>query len=208
MTDYSKTLEAVADSYGVNVADITGGCRRTEVVNAKRMLCLLYKNKSNREIGEIIGLTPSSITYNKSIAFSEIEWDKDFQKKHAEITSKLYKEMTVKLTNSQLRSLADLLNNYLENQAGNMADELIHLHLSDVFEKLYKRARNNKENISLDDKQRLAISLWYRSFGRGYRPPEAEHHAYITLIDIINQIKPYEDTHRDPGGNRKALSSD
>jgi len=109
------------------------------------------------------------------------------------ITAKL-EEMTIKLNESQVKALWEILEDFLSMKPDSVSLELVCLLLEDLKEKVRKRSRNGKENIQLDEKQLLAFQIWHYHFSTIY---ELKHpFGYFTLNAIINQIKPIAHAHR------------
>ncbi|HEY9117726.1 MAG TPA: hypothetical protein VIN11_07860, partial [Roseivirga sp.] len=125
-----------------------------------------------------------------------IERNETVKKNFEEILTKIQNQVTIKLNTHQVKAVWEVLEDFLTMKPDNVTLELVCLLLEDLKEKVRKRARNDKQNIQMDEKQLLAFLIWYHHFSAFYE--EKHPYGYITLLDIINQIKPIANAQRIP----------
>lgn len=191
-----EILQIVADHYGIKTEYLSGLNRTQTYVEARKMYCYLSRELPRREVARTIGLNTSTVRYHTLDMRDLIPTSRRLSDIYEKLTIKLYKEMTVKITNSQLRTLHNTIRHFIENgQTNHIADELVFLHLDDIAEKIRKRLRADKKNLALDEKQQRALVIWYIRHSETIN--DLCQQTVSILIFIINQIKPDERKYQD-----------
>lgn len=186
--NYEEVLNLVTAAYRISIPQLQGPSRKTHINQARKMVCLILKHEPKHTVAQLINRSPEIVRHHLSNMLDEIEYYPDLQQKYDAIMSQLEPDMNIKLNMSQLKSLYSAINFYLKSPAETIADELIHLHLDDIAERIRKRIKNNKPNLTLDEKQAKAFTLWHM-WNLGKVDSFSQHGA-MAMIDIINQIKP------------------
>lgn len=190
MIDYNYVLKLVAEVYRVTPEDIKGPSRSGSINQARKMVCLVLKDEPFDRVAKLINRSGTVVNRNKHHMLGAIDIYPYLQQRYTNIMSQIQTDMTITLTLSQLQSLYDAIEYYLSEPAVNIADELIHLHLDDIAERIRKRIKNKKPNLNLDDKQAKAFTLWHM-WNLGKVNNYSQHGATV-MIDMINQIKPIQ----------------
>lgn len=191
-----EILQIVAEHYGIKSEYLAGQGRNQLYVEARKMYCYLSRELPRREVSRTIGLNTSTVRYHTLDMRDLIPTNRRLSDIYEKLTIKLYKEMTVKITNSQLRTLHNTIRHFIENgQTNHIADELVFLHLDDIAEKIRKRLRADKKNLALDEKQQRALVIWYIRHSETIN--DLCQQTVSILIFIINQIKPDERKYQD-----------
>jgi hypothetical protein len=180
-------IKAVCDHFDVTHDDIRGKSRKGHMASARRVVVHFMGDRSNQVIAKAINRSESmASTFRYEMSEGNII-DREMLDHINQINLTL-QEMTIKINRSQLGSLWEVLEMFLSRRPESVSHALLCLHLDDIKEKSRKRFLAGKENIGLDDKQVKAFQVWYFHFGAVFE--EVHPHGHMTLIDIINQIKP------------------
>ncbi|MDO9554560.1 hypothetical protein [Rhodonellum sp.] len=184
----NEVIQIVADHYEVTADEIKGESRKSKVNLARKMVCLALKDIPRTDIINLLNKSYCLINYHIHNMQYQVDQYEHIKQSYEYIKSKIHNQMAVKLTLSQLKSLHDILNHSLSKDTKNNGETLISLHIDDINETVRKRIRNGKANINFEAKQQYAFIIWYEQNALKYR--NTNPHGYMTLVDIINQLKP------------------
>lgn len=188
----TKIIKAVCEHFGVTLEEVSGKSRKAHICMSRNLIVHLLTGRTPENIAKIINRAPCQVY--KIRAEMNIGSERDpLLKDHVKAINQLIQEMNIKINRSQLGSLWEVLEMFLSMKPESVTLELVCLLLEEIKEKSRKRYLNHKENISLDEKQVAAFQIWHYHFGGSFE--ELHPHGHITLIDIINQIKPIAHAH-------------
>lgn len=182
-----KVINVVCDHFNISQAKLVSSSRKMPIPLAKKMIILLLPEVSIQDLGEALNLVPNTIYYHRSEINQLSEVDINI-KNHLKILQSKLEYMNLKLKTAQLWSLYEVFESFLSMKPDNVTLELICILIEEIKEKCRKKFRSGKENLSMDEKQLRAFLIWYHHFGGMF---ETKHpYGHMTLLDMINQIKP------------------
>lgn len=182
-----KVITVVCEHFEISEAELKSTSRRVPIPQAKKMIILLLPEVTIRDLGRALNNDPNTIYHHRGYINQLAEIDKEIQETLTILKSKL-EYMNVKLSTAQLFSLYEMFESFLSMKPDNVTLELICILIEEIKEKCRKKFRAGKENLSMDEKQLRAFLIWYHHFGGMF---ETKHpYGHMTLLDIINQIKP------------------
>lgn len=195
MINTDKLLEVIQDRFGVTIEEIQSQNRHRDISYPRKLIAYFLRNQRrdcHRITGRKMDVTRQWIYQIRAL----LDYDQEIIEDCQHIYNLIQPEMSINLNRSQLISLMEMISIFLDTPRDNVTLELICLHLDDIREKLRKRIRADKKNLSLDDKQVHAFLIWHYHFGGHFE--KLHPHGYMTLIDIINQLKPINHAQRIP----------
>ena len=182
-----KVINAVCDYFKIEKEALGSGSRKAPIPLAKKLIIHLLPNVNSALLQQELNLSKSSIYNHRTEINLLSEVDMEIKQSIHSIKSSL-EEMNVKLNKSQIGSLYEIFESFLTMSPDNPTLELVCILIDEIKEKCRKKLRSGKENLSLDEKQLRGFLIWYQHFGGMW---EQRHpYAHMTLLDIINQLKP------------------
>lgn len=193
MNEPEKVMDSVAQYYQVTYQDIRSDSRKIPLPLARKIIVHLLPEYSSKQIAELINRSDSVVCHYRSLMYRESGTNIKTAFDINSIRAKL-QDMNIKLNRSQIGSLYEVLEMFLSMKPESVTLELVCFLLQEIKEKARKRFLNAKENIGMDEKQIRAFIIWHHHFGGFF---EQRHpHGHMTLLDIINQLKPIAHAHR------------
>lgn len=180
-------IHAVCEYFQIIPDQIRGESRKAPLPLARKILIHLLCSQSTEEIQQAVNRSQFLIYQYRAEMARRIQSDYELARIIREIETKV-SEMTLNLNKSQLTSLFEVLTDFLMVNPKNVEAQLIAMHMDDVREKVRKRIRAGKENLGLDEKQLRAFVVFHIRCSPRYE--SVNPHGYMTLMDIIQQIKP------------------
>ncbi|MCH7400097.1 hypothetical protein MM236_19030 [Belliella sp. DSM 107340] len=200
MIDTQLLLDAIGDYFKVTPTELQSKCRKHRLSYPRKMIAYILRNQKDDAV-KLTARSPEVIKrWISDINFLE-ENDQLVKNDYEVITQRIQPVMQINLTQSQIKSLHGLFTEFLAADANNVMLKLISMHIDDINEKLRKRIKTGKANIGMDEKQQYAFLVWHYHFSEHFENSHA--HAYMTIIDIIQQLKPIHHAKTNPGGNQE-----
>lgn len=192
MKEPRQLIEFVADYFSISEIDLLSSSQKSEFSWPRKILIYLLRHRQHQEIGKLVNRSRTLVTNYITEMNYLIDRDEDIRNQLEDIQSQIEHTMTIHLNHSQLKSLYEVINDFILKECSSVVEELIILILDEINEKLRKRIRAGKANLNLDEKQKRAFIIWHFYVSRKY---ESSHpHAYMTILDIIGQLKPEKKT--------------
>lgn len=194
MIDPVKLIESICEHFEVTHHQIRSESRCQPLPQARKIIIHLMHDHPVPEITALVGRERTLIYQYRRQMNRQVEADPILSDLVKIIQDQCQNSMKLKLKTSQLGSLWEVFEDFLSIHPDSVTLELICLILDEIKEKARKKFIYGKDNITLDDKQLRAFMIWYHHFSHHY---EDKHpHGYMTLLDIINQIKPISNVQR------------
>ncbi len=188
MIEFNKALQVVLDHYGIEEAELFSKSQKSELIMPRKLLIYLMRHLTNGAIAKLIHRSEEVVrTYRTEMNYA-VERNESIRTNYQLILDKIQNLMNLKLRNQQLGSLYDMFEQFLSMKPDSVTLELVCLLIEEIKEKCRKKHRAGKENLGLDEKQLRAFLIWYHHFGGMYE--ESNPYGHMTLLDMINQIKP------------------
>lgn len=182
-----KVISVVCEHFDISQEQLKSTSRKIPIPMAKKMIILLLPDVNIRDLAEALNNDFRTVYHHRGYINQLCEVDLEIKKTFNILQSKL-EYMNLKLKPAQLGSLYEMFESFLSMTPDSVTLELICLLIEEIKEKCRKKFRSGKENLSLDEKQVRAFLIWYHHFGGMF---ETKHpYGHMTLLDIINQIKP------------------
>jgi predicted transcriptional regulator len=188
MKEPRQLIESVAEYFSVSQIDLLSSSQKAEFSWPRKVLIYLLRHRQHHEIANLVKRSRTLVTqYIKEMNYL-VDRDEDIRNQLEEIQSQIQNTMTIRLNQSQLKSLHEVLDEFIQKDCESVTEELLVLILDEINEKTRKRIRSGKENLSMDEKQKRVFIIWH--FYMSQRYERTHPHAYMTMLDIIQQLKP------------------
>ncbi|MGE0931699.1 hypothetical protein [Peijinzhouia sedimentorum] len=191
--NYSEDIiDAVSKVYQISPELLKGASTNRQVIEAKKVYCLLSEELHGHVDRPLIQANYEKSRYYLRTAKDLLQFDRIFQTNYQAVKQQLNlinAQMSYKLNINQLGAVEMVIRSFMAvKPAKNKADKLIELHLDEIAEKLRKRVRAGKDNISLNEREVLSYQLWWITnaklfdlFGK---------YEIAACLDLYNQTKP------------------
>lgn len=192
MKDHWKLIEFVSEYFSISEVDLLSSSQKSEFSWPRKVLIYLLRHRQHQEIAYLVNRSRTLVTNYITEMNYLLDRDEDIRNQLDDIQRQIKNTMTINLNHSQLKSLHEVINDFILRDPSSVIEELVILILDEINEKLRKRIRSSKANLNLDEKQKRAFIIWHFYVSRTY---ESSHpHAYMTILDIIGQLKPEKKT--------------
>lgn len=196
MINPEKLISAVEEYFEIRAEQIQSRARNRGLSYPRKIIAYALKDMQLHYAVKITGRSPETLRQWIGQMSVWLDHDPQVKKDYESIMQLIESNMTIKLNLSQLHSLYIILSDFTSKRTDDVALKLLSLHMDDIKEKIRKNIRNDKPNLKLDQKQGCAFMVWHLSFSQYYQV--GNPHGYMTILDVINQLKPIQNAKQVP----------
>jgi len=159
-----QIMETVAKEFNISVEALKSDCRTRPLPIARQFAFLFLRNNhTSVQIGQLMNRTHSNVLLGVYVIQGLIGTYPAYRKKYYTLIrlTGITPFFVMKANREQLTGLFTLLDYFIGSyKPKNDVEDVLLLHLNDIFEKVRKRLHNDKKNLALNEKEAKAFRHW------------------------------------------------